>query len=62
MSTDTILPALITWSCKRLLRALAQVNELIAAAGDYLPVDDWRIVHRDELLLALAQRRERRAA
>lgn len=58
----TNLPTLAKWSRKRLLRALAQTNELIAAAGDYLPVDDWRVVHRDELLLLLAQRRERRAA
>lgn len=61
MSTDTILPTPTKWSRKRLLRALAQVNELIAAAGDYLTADDWRVVHRDELLLLLAQR-ERRAA
>ncbi len=58
----TILPALTTWSPKRLRRALAQVSELIAAAGDYLPADDWRIIHRDELLLALSARREGRAA
>lgn len=62
MHTDTILPTLATWSRKRLLRAGAQTNELIAAAGDYLPADDWRVVHRDELLLALSARRERRAA
>lgn len=62
MSTDTILPTLSTWSRKRLLRALAQTNELIAAAGDYLPADDWRVVHRDELLLALSAQREGRAA
>lgn len=59
---NTNLPALATWSRKRLLHALAQINELIAAAGDCLPVDDWRIAHRDEIKLALAARRGRRAA
>jgi hypothetical protein len=38
------------------------VEQLIAAAGDYLPADDWRVVQRDELRLALDARRGRRAA
>ena len=58
----TILPTLTTWSPRRLRRALAQINALIAAAGDYLPADDWRVVQRDELRLALDARRGRRAA
>lgn len=59
---DTNLPSLATWSQKRLLRALHQTNELVTAAGDHLSVNDWRIIHRDEILLALQARRGRRAA